>query len=168
MLLLLALSCSAGCTASPNLLTLTNNGIRAQGTISYKGERIEEIDIYPDKLVSDKGRQLWVSFSSGKEMTLQNITEQMMQALATPASSYYPQYYSVHENHDYYIDGYNFQFKNGRLIKLSINLYGWPPRDRIAFVNIGRSNGPSVKLPCSVSDFEKVFGKANIARAYYE
>lgn len=124
--------------------------------------------LYATMLSSEQWQELWIGFSSGKQVPLQSITADLLKAVATPASYYYPAYYAAHHNHDYYIDGYNFEFENGCLAKLLVNLYGWPPKQRTAFVNIGSSNGASLNLPCSTSDFEKVFGQVKIGRTYYE
>jgi hypothetical protein len=167
-LLLLIIGCNAGCIGSPNLLTLTKEGIRGQGSISFRGEQIELIDIYPDKLSQEERQNITIGFSSGKQVRIQSITEDLLKVIATPASHYYPQYYSTSHNPRYYVDGYDFEFESGRLKELSVNLYGWPPKDITAFVNISSANGATLKLPCPISDFEAVFGHVKIGRAYYE
>jgi hypothetical protein len=163
-ILLLILGCNAGCSASANLLTVSKEGIRGQGSISSKGEQIETIDIHPDELSPNEGQDLWIRFSSGKQVPLQSITEDLLKTIATPSSYYY----SAPRNPSYYVDGYDFEFEKGHFTELLINLYGWPPRDITAFVSIGSRKGTSLTLPCSISDFENVFGKVKIGRAYYE
>jgi hypothetical protein len=62
----------------------------------------------------------------------------------------------------YYTGGYAFKFEEGHLVNFQANRYGFPPKKTTAFVRLGsRKSGSSLLLPCSVDDFEKVFGKAD-------
>lgn len=161
---LLFLICGVGCNAAPNVLTVTKEGVTAHGHISNREEQIDGLDIYPDKLSPSDQQKLWIGFSSGKRIPLQSITKEFIEEIAIPST----RYYSKPSEPDYFIDGYDFEFRSGHLTKISVNRYGWPPRNVTAFVYMGSSNGTSLKLPCSANEFESVFGAVTVGRGYVE
>jgi hypothetical protein len=155
LVLLIAISIT-GCS-SPNLVFVTKGGIKAQGSVFglFKThEQIWLISINPRELTDGQMHDLWVGFPLTNQMTFAEITEDAINKISvTPAKC-----------------GYSFDFKEGRLDGFYANLYGWPPKDIVAFVKLGsRKSGSSLSLPCSVDEFEKVFGKADsITRGYSE
>jgi hypothetical protein len=149
-----------------NALNVEKPGIEAEGRISEHNEWIEYIDAAPRKLSEDEFHDLVVGFSSGKQMLLSEITEDVIKRIATPATAYY----STARSDSYYVDGYAFAFEKGQLTRFMVTVHGFPPKSAMAFDKISSQiSGRSLSLPCSVDDFEKVFGKANkITRGYYE
>jgi hypothetical protein len=153
----------AACRGSPNLLIATTDGVRGQGSISYMGEQIELIQMHPGDLPANERSNIMIGFSTHPAMPLDSITEEFVKRIAVPST----RYYSEPLNPAYFVDAYDFEFENGRLREVYVNLNGWPPKGINAFSNIGSDHG-AFKLPCSISEFEQVFGKAKIVRSYYE
>jgi hypothetical protein len=153
-----------GCNASPNFITVSKDGIRAEGLISHKGEQIDVIDIYPDKLSPEYRQNLWIGFSPGKRVPLQAINEDFLKQNAIPSTRYYSNPIKPH----YLIDGYDIEIKNGHVARVLFGANDWSPRRAPAFAELGLLDEASLKLPCSVDDLEKVFGKAKIDRSYVE
>ena len=150
-----------GCVRSPNLVFVTKGGIKAQGSIFgvfKKHEQIELIEISPRKLTDGQMHDLWIGFPLTNQMTFAETTENAIKEFSEPATKYYP----ASSPGTYYVCGYSFSFEGGEFVGFSANLYGYPPKEITAFVKLGsRKSGSSLSLPCSVDDFEKVFGKAD-------
>ena len=153
--------CFTGCVGSPNLVHVTKGGIKAYGSIFgvfKKHEQIELIEINPRELSDAQMHELWVGLSLTNQTTFSEITEDAIKTIGVPSTKYY----SASNPDDYFVCGYDFNFKAGQLVGFSADLHGNPPKDTAAFVKLGsRKNGNSLSLPCSVDDFEKVFGKAD-------
>lgn len=150
----------SGCAAaSPNLLFGQMRGINAKGTISKQGEQIGLIEIDPRALSEVQLHDLWVGLASTNQTTFAEITEDLIKKIGIPSTKYYsaPSTKTI-----YYVCGYSFRFEGGQLVSFLANQYGFPPKKTTAFVNLGsRKSKSSLSLPCSVDDFEKVFGKAD-------
>jgi hypothetical protein len=161
LVLLIAMSFT-GCVRNPNLVFVTKGGIKAQGNIFgvfKKHEQIELIAINPLELTDGQMHDLWVGFPLTNQITFAEITEDAIKKIGILREN--PPSVPRTET-GYSVCGYSFDFKGGRFDGFSANLYGWPPKDIIAFVKLGsRKSGSSLSLPCSVDDFEKVFGKAD-------
>ena len=167
ILVLFATACFTGCVGSPNLVHVTKGGIKAYGSIIgvfKKHEQIELIQINPRELSDDQTHELWVGLSLTNQLTFAEITEDAIKAIGIPATIYY----SAAEPNDYFVCGYDFNFKSGKLVGFSASINGNPPKDMVAFVKLGsRKSGNSLSFPCSVDDFEKVFGKADDVRRFH-
>lgn len=153
--------CLEGCAASPNLVDVTKGGIKAHGSIAgvfSKHEQIDLIEINPRDLSDDQRRDIWVGVSLTNQMAFSEITEEAIKGIGVPATNYY----STASLGRYFLCGYSFNFKAGEFVGFTASLHGNPPKDKIAFVKLGSSKtGSSLSFPCSVDDFEKVFGKAD-------
>ena len=152
-----------GCMG-PNILHVNKGGVTAYGDIYWKREKIGEILINPQDLSSDQKDDLWVGVSPTNHMTFSEITETSMKKIAVPATKNYP----ASGPNDYDLGGYFLNFKDGILVRFGANRYGFPPKDITAFTQIGsRKNGSELSLPCSLNDFENVFGKADsVSRSF--
>ena len=153
--------CLSGCVANPNLVFVTKGGITAHGSIFgvfKKHEEINLIAINPRELSDDRRRDIWIGLSSTNQTTFSEITEKLITDIGVSATHCY----SAASPGHYYVCGYSFRFREREFVAFSANRYGYPPKDITAFVKLGsRKNGSSLSLPCSVNDFEKVFGKAD-------
>ena len=159
--------CLVGCAASPNLVNVTKGGITAHGTIFgvfKKHEQIDLIEINPRKLSDDERKSLWVGLSSTNQIAFSEITEAAIKRIGIPATNFY----SAANPESYFLCGYNFDFKDGEFVGFTASIYGNPPKDIVAFVKLGSlRSGSSLSFPCSVDDFEKVFGKADSINRYF-
>ena len=137
-------------------------GIKAQGAISgvfRKHEEINSIGIDPRQLSEVQLHDLWVGLDSTNQTLFSEITEDAIKKIGilrgNPPSA-------PSTETGYSVCGYAFKFDGGRCVNVSANRYGFPPKEGTAFVKFGsRKNEASLSLPCSVEDFEKVFGKAD-------
>jgi hypothetical protein len=152
-----------GCSAaSPNLLFVEMRGIKAQGAISgvfRKHEEINSIGIDIRELSEIQLHDLWVGLDSTNQTPFAEITEDAIKKIGVfrgnPPSA-------PSTKTGYFVCGYKFIFDGGQFASLMANQYqySFPPKEGNAFVKFGsRKNGASLSLPCSVEDFEKVFGK---------
>lgn len=155
-----------GCSAaSPNLLFAEMRGIKAQGDICRKNfrkhEEINSIGIDIHELSEIQLHDLWVGLNSTNQTSFAEITEDAIKKIGvfrgdTPSTP--------STKTGYFVCGYKFIFDGGQFASLMANQYqySFPPKEGTAFVKFGsRKNGASLSLPCSVEDFEKVFGKAD-------
>jgi len=157
---LLVVMSFTGCVRNPNLVFVTKGGIKAQGSIFgvfRKHEEINNIGIDIRELSEVQLHDLWVGLNSTNQTPFAEITEDAIKKIGifrgNPSSGYIGY-------------GYAFRFDGGQFVgvmateaKYSIYTY---PREGTAFIKLGsRKSGFSLSLPCSVDDFEKVFGKAD-------
>jgi|GEM_PF-3083961 len=121
--------------------------IQADGELQgvfKKKEHILQIEIFPKKLPEAELQDIWVCFSPTNKLSLADITEDKIKPYAD--------------------NQHSFQFENGKLVKFSLDVYGYeyPDFKRGNIVALGSfKNNSSLTLPCSVEDFENVFGKAD-------
>jgi len=121
--------------------------IQADGDLQgvfKKKERVLHIEIFPKKLPEEELQDIWVSFSPTNKFSLADITEDKIKPYAD--------------------NQHSFQFENGNLVKFNVNVYGYeyPNFKRGNIVALGSiKNNRSLTLPCSIEDFENVFGKAD-------
>jgi len=162
--------CFTGCVASPNLVFVTKGGIKAQGSIFgviKKHEEINSIGIDIRKLSEIQLHDLWVGLDSTNQTLFAEISEDAIKKIGilrkNPPSA-------PSTETGYSVCGYAFTFDGGQCVNVSANRYGFPPKEGTSFVKFGsRKSGASLSLPCSVDDFEKVFGKSDkITRGYSE
>ena len=157
-LALMAIAFSGCLAASPNLVFVQMPGVKAQGTIARHCEQLDLIEIAPRQLSEGQLGDLWIGFPGDKQIPLRSTTEASIKTLgATPAQrDVTPGISST-----YYAGGYSLHFENGRLVSLTANRYGFPPKDGTAFARLGSlRNGNTLSLPCSLEQFENVFGKS--------
>jgi hypothetical protein len=150
----------SGCAAvTPNLLVAEMRGIDAKGTISKQREQVGLIEIDPRALSEAQLHDLWVGLASTNQTTFAEITEDLIKKIGIPSTNYYS---APTTKTTYYVCGYSFRFEGGQFVSFLANQYGFPPKKATAFVKLGsRKSDTSLSLPCSVDDFEKVFGKAD-------
>lgn len=164
ILALIVSVCVAGCIGSPNNLEVSKVGIKAYGRISgvfKKRDRIEVIQIDPRALSGEQAHDLWVGFAPTNQMTIADITEEVTQGIGVHSTNYY----SAAGPHDYIACGYALSFSEGQLVSFHATHHGFPPSYESRFVQLGsRKSGSSLSFPCTVDDFEKVFGKADKIR----
>ncbi len=128
-------------------LDFSKGAIQADGEITgafKQSERILHIEIFPMKLSEAELQDIWVSFSPTNRLSLIEITEDKIKPYAD--------------------DHHAFQFVDGRLVRFTVNVYGYayPNFKKGNVVGLGSTrNASALTLPCSVADFEKVFGKAD-------
>lgn len=156
----LMISASIGCCgASPNLIFVYKDGIQGQGTISKGREQMGLIELLPVKASDNQIRDLWVDLSPSNRVVFADITEKQIQSLS---SFSYTSKSNEAPHRLYYVSGYSFEFDSDKLVKFQANRYGFPPKEGTAFVHLGSlSRQASLSLPCSLDEFEKVFGKAD-------
>jgi hypothetical protein len=160
LILLLITTAVAGCfTASPNLLSVQRPGITARGTISKQEERIELIDIDLRQLPETQIHEISIALTPTNQATLAEITEDAVQEISTPSTVYYS---APSTGITYFVSGYSIRFEGGRLVTITASRYGFPAKNTAAYVKFSSHvNRHSLTLPCSVAEFEDVFGKAD-------
>ena len=145
--------------ATPNLIFANTRGIKAKGTISGKLEKIRFIEINPRELSEIQIHDLWVGLSATNKTLFSEITESNIESIGILSTNYYS---TSTANPTYFAFGYSFCFDRGQFISFLANQYGFPPKKVTAFVRLGSlKNQSELSLPCTIEDFEKVFGKAN-------
>jgi hypothetical protein len=158
LLLILAAAFLCCMAASPNILFVAKGGIKAQGTISKQREQIDLIQIDLQRVSELELRDLWVGLSPTNQITFAEVTESVIKE--TSSTNFVSE--TGKPSHTYYAAGYSFRFEEGHLVNFQANRYGFPPKKTTAFVKLGsRKSETPLSLPCSVDDFEKVFGKAD-------
>jgi hypothetical protein len=127
------------------------SAIEANGTIRgflKRKEAILHIEICLRKLSASELQDYWIALSPTNRVALSEITEDTIKP--------------------YKFSHYLFKFENNRLVRFNAEVYGYgyPHYQNGSIVSIGSfKNETSLVLPCSVEDFEKVFGKPDeIAR----
>jgi hypothetical protein len=129
-------------------LVPARNAIEAGGSISgifKRKETISHIEIFPKKLSAAELQNIWVECSPTNRIALANVTEDKIRP--DPDGLYY-----------------FYQFEGHKLVGFKVAAYdhGYPNYNETKTIRIGSlKNESSLKLPCSVEDFEKVFGKAD-------
>ncbi len=128
--------------------TPSRDAIEAQGGISgifKRKEKISIIDMFPRKLQEADLHDIWVELSPTNRIMLADITEESIRP--DPSGLYY-----------------SYRFEDHKLVGFKIAAYdhGYPHYDENKTIRIGSlKNKSSLKLPCSLKDFEKVFGRAD-------
>jgi hypothetical protein len=128
--------------------TPSRNAIEADGSISgifRRKESIGDVAIWPKKLSQTELQDIWVEFSPTNRITLADITEDKIKS--DPDGIYY-----------------SYQFEAHKLVFFEVKSHDrdYPNYKEEKTVRIGSlKNKSSFKLPCSLEDFEKVFGKAD-------
>lgn len=156
-------------TASPNLLFIEMDGVKARGNIYRKYFRIHQeinlIEVNPRKLSNDQLLELWVELEPTYRSSFAELSESILKKIGTLSTVYYP---SLDVGNTYYLHGYSFKYEDGQLVGFVANRYGFPPKKNTPFVKLGsRKTGASLSLPCSVDEFGKVFGRVeNVSRGF--
>ena len=150
----------SGCAVmSPNLLFVRMRGINAKGTISKQREQIGLIEVNIRQLSESQINDLWIGLSATNQTSLVEVTEDLIRQIGVPSTNFYS---AASDASTYFYCGYSFRFEGGHFAKCLANQYGFPPKVGSAFVMLGsRKNAVSLSLPCSLYDFEKVFGSAD-------
>jgi len=156
--LMIIASCGR-CAAATNLLFVHKGGIMAQGSVSKGREQIDLIQISTVTLSDSQLRDFWVDLSPSNRVTFTELGENAIKQIC---STNFALESSGTVSNMYYVGGYSFAFSGGRLITLQASRYGFPPKEAATFTKVGsKHNQSSISLPCSLDDFEKVFGKAD-------
>jgi hypothetical protein len=154
---LVVAACLMGCASSPNLVFVEDGGIKAQGQISGRSEKIDLIDIDLKKCPEGRLQDLWVGLSPTNRLAFSQMTEETIRAAGISSTNYYS---APAVGATYFLSGYSFRFEGGRLVRVLASRYGFPPARTAAYVTIGsQKSGHSFSLPCSLEDYEAVFGK---------
>ncbi len=107
-------------------------------------EQIFHIQIYPKKMSASELNDFCVIFSPTNRIALADITQDKIKP--------------------YTVDHCSFQFEGNILVKVEAEAYGfgYPAFVKGNSVSLGSlKNTGSLVLPCSIGDFEKVFGTAD-------
>jgi hypothetical protein len=127
----------------------------ARGTVEADGrirglfkrkDQILHIQMFPNKLSQAERQDIWVALSPTNRIALADITEDKIKL--------------------YSVDHCSFEFYGKKLARFSADIYGYDNDDPDFKmgnpVSVGSiKNKSSLRLPCSVEDFEKVFGNAD-------
>ncbi len=161
---LLLVSSLSACD-TPKVLIIESPGIRAQGYSSAQREWIEQIELDPRKLPTGQDHDLWIGLSTGNRMLVSEITEESIRRISVFPSR--PLKGQV-ANNCCSAGGFGFDFEGGNLTHFGTSIYG--DNNGSASPRLGsQKSGRSLSLPCSVDEYEQVFGKAaHITRRYYE
>jgi len=164
--LILACAIISGCVTSPNLLFLKRPGIDAQGGISRKREQIDVITITPQQLPDQDRHDLWVEISPDNRLPLADITEDIIKKASVKS---YITTNTGTTSCSYYIAGYSFEFEAGHFTRLDAIRYSFPPPNIPVHVEFGsQKRNCKLSLPCSIADFENVFGASNtVTRGFF-
>ncbi len=139
---------------------LSGLAIEASGRITGVIRRKEilcSIELFPGNLSEAERHNIWFVLSRTNCIALSDATENRIKAIALEShdNSPLPRTYSVNR--------YRFEYQGNKLVKLTGYEYDDSSHPvRGTSVNFGslKSNS-SLVLPCSVQDFETVFGKAD-------
>ena len=120
------------------------------GTFKHT-DHIEHVVIFPEKLTTAELQDICVIFSPTNRIALADLTEDKIKSYA--------------------VDNSSFHFNVSKLVEFESGRYYWDHPE----INKGNvvclcslKNNRSLVLPCSVEDFEKVFGKADEVERIFE
>ena len=148
-----------GC--APNFVEIHKKGILAEGSEVFRGsEKIDYFQINPAMMSQSDQTNLWIELSDGAKTSFANLTRAFVKPHAI--------FESIEPHSDsnkeaiFYRDGYTFTFSGEKLVNLKITTTCWPAAaQNNAFTKIGLfSSNQTLSLPCTVKQFEEVFGKA--------
>jgi hypothetical protein len=126
-------------------LVFSRGAIAANGEITgtfKRRESINHIEIFLRKLSDAELKDIWVAFSPTNWIALAEITEDKIKPYAA--------------------NRYSFQFDGKKLVRFGADYNEYIKPKSQETVSLGSlKNKSALVLPCSVEDFEKVFGKAD-------
>jgi hypothetical protein len=151
-------------SCAPNVLNIQKGAIFGEGRTSYPplrgGEKIHSLDINPQKMSHADQTNLWVELPDGEKVSFAAMTRAKIKSHAIwetkdPRSN-------SDEKADYFAGSYNFRFDGETLFNLHIVDQGWQTHYAKGFPKIGSfSSNHFLILPCTLKEFEEVFGKPN-------
>jgi hypothetical protein len=126
-------------SCAPNVVELRKGAIFAEGGTSHPplrgGEKIDYLDINPQKMAYEDQTNLWIQLSDGEKISFAKITRERVKAHA--ASEYKDPSSDSDEKAIYYKDGYAFRFNGEKLENVKIVPNCWPAQEIPAFTKIG-------------------------------
>lgn len=158
------ISCSMAQKNKTNIIEVRKGEILAQGEPTRDGERLNVLTIDLQRMSSDGKTNLWVEFPDNQKFALSAITMEEVKSRST--KEWQSPDSKTQKSFD--VGGYWFEFDGNTLISLSVSKYGRPPTQKIAFTRIGSfSSNASLSLPCTLGQFEEVFGKADQIKRWW-
>jgi hypothetical protein len=161
LLALLASVVLCGCItgSDSNRIEVRKGPVFAKGVVrSASREELDWVELDVGKSQGDPLTNMWVEVQSTEKATLTSITPKFLKEKG--AADWKGPDRTYGGTATYYLRGYAFCFDGERLIAFKANRSGFPPGKREAKPRLGLvAGGASLTLPCSLPEFESVFGK---------
>jgi len=164
LLLLVAITAGGCVMKKTNNIEVWRGAIFAYGKPDHGIDQLNGLEINCVNMSHEDQTNLWIGFPQNKKIALSAITFEEAKALSE----------KEHINPEnnmrrfYYAGGYSFEFINQVPISFQASKYEFALSNKIAFTRIGSfSNNRLLTLPCTLNQFEEVFGKPDRIRRWW-
>jgi hypothetical protein len=146
-------------SCAPNVVEVRKGAIIGYGGTQHPPfrslELIGELDVNLRNMANEDKTNLWIELAGGIKMAFDTISIQQVQRYSALEYTNHPSPEII-----YFVDGYTFTFDSTTPTHLTILQYGWPPHQTNVFSRVGSySSRLALTLPCTLKQFEEVFGK---------